>query len=124
MATDAFLSETVSITGHDGDTIEAYAALPQDPSPRGGVVVIHHMPGFDEGSKEITRTFAAHGYLAVCPNLHYRDAPGARPDDASAASRAKGGVPDSRLIGDIQGAVAYLRQQTNSNGKVGVIGYC
>ena len=70
MATDAFLSATVSITGHDGDAIEAYAALPQDATPRGGVVVIHHMPGFDAATKEITRTFAAHGYNAVYPNLY------------------------------------------------------
>ena len=33
-------------------------------------MVIHHMPGYDEATKEITRRFAAHGYLAVCPNLY------------------------------------------------------
>src|SRR5579871_162370 len=117
MATDAFLSETVSITGHDGDAIEAYAALAQDPAPRGGVIVIHHMPGYDEQTKEITRTFAAHGYNAVCPNLYWREAPGASPDDAAATARAAGGVPDERLVGDVGGAVAYLRAMPNSNGK-------
>src|SRR5215475_4058034 len=90
------MAETISILGHGGDQIEAYLARPLGPGPYGGVVVIHHMPGFDEGNKEITRKFAAHGYLAICPNLHYRDAPGASPDDASAASRARGGVPDDR----------------------------
>jgi carboxymethylenebutenolidase len=90
---DAMLAETVSIAGHGGDRIEAYLARPLGPGPYGGVVVIHHMPGYDAGSKEITRTFAAHGYLAICPNLHYREAPGASPDDAAAASRAQGGVP-------------------------------
>ena len=85
---DAMMAETISITGHGGDQIEAYLARPLGPGPYGGVVVIHHMPGYDEGSKEITRKFAAHGYLAICPNLHYREAPGASPDDAAAASRA------------------------------------
>src|SRR5215471_17369459 len=96
---DAIMAETISITGHGGDQIEAYLARPLGPGPFGGVVVIHHMPGYDAETKEITRTFAVHGYLAVCPNLYYREAPGASPDDAAAASRAQGGVPDERLVG-------------------------
>src|SRR6202034_4483403 len=71
-----------------------------------------------------TRTFAANGYAAVCPNLYWREAPGASPDDAAAAARAQGGVPDERLVGDVAGAAAYLRSLPTSNGKVGVIGYC
>ncbi len=77
---DAMMAETISITGHGGDRIEAYLARPMGPGPYGGVVVIHHMPGYDAASKEITRTFAVGGYLAICPNLHYRDAPGASPE--------------------------------------------
>lgn len=121
---DAIMAETIQITGHEGDLIEAYAARPLRPGPLGGVVVIHHMPGYDAATKEITRRFAVHGYNAVMPNLHYRDAPGASPDDAAAASRAAGGVPDERLVGDVAGAAAWLRALTTANGKVGTIGYC
>ena len=120
---DAFLSQTITLATEDGE-IEAYAALVQDSAPRGGVVVIHHMPGYDAESKEIVRHFAALGYNAVMPNLYHRDAPGAAPDDAAAAGRAKGGVPDDRLVTDVTGAAAYLRALPNSNGKVGTIGYC
>ncbi|MHA6757778.1 dienelactone hydrolase family protein [Streptacidiphilus sp. PAMC 29251] len=121
---DALLAETVTITGDGGVEIEAYAARPQRSEPLGGVVVIHHMPGYDLPTKEITRRFAAEGYNAVCPNLYTREAPGAAPDDAAAAARALGGVPDDRLVGDVAGAAAYLRGLPNSNGRVGVIGYC
>jgi carboxymethylenebutenolidase len=121
---DAVLAETVSIIGAGGDTVEAYLARPLAPGPFGGVVVIHHMPGYDAASKEITRRFAVMGYDAICPNLHYREAPGAAPDDAAAASRAAGGVPDDRLVGDVHGAARHLRGLANSNGRVGVIGYC
>src|SRR5438067_370456 len=117
-------AETVTFPGHEGDRIEAYLARPLGTGPYGGVVVIHHMPGYDEPTKEITRRFAAHGYLAICPNLHYREAPGASPDDASATVRAAGGVPDERLVGDVAGAAEYVRALTASNGKIGVIGYC
>jgi carboxymethylenebutenolidase len=121
---DALLAETVTITGDGGTGIEAYAARPLRAGPLGGVVVIHHMPGYDRASKEITRRFAAEGYNAVCPNLYSREAPGADPDDAAAAARALGGVPDERLVGDVAGAASYLRGLPNANGRVGVIGYC
>ncbi|MEU6343505.1 dienelactone hydrolase family protein [Streptomyces sp. NPDC046977] len=121
---DAILAETITVTGHDDDRIEAYAARPMTPGPLGGVVVIHHMPGYDAPSKEITRRFAAEGYAAVCPNLYSREAPGASPDDAAATARARGGVPDERLLGDVAGAAAYLRGLPSSNGRVGVVGYC
>lgn len=121
---DAMLSETITIDGYGGDQIPAYYARPLDDTTRGGVVVIHHMPGWDEPSKEITRTFARHGYLAICPHLHHRDAPGASSADAAAAARAAGGVPDARAVGDVGAGGAFLRAQPTSNGKVGVIGYC
>ncbi len=121
---DALLAETIMITGHNGDEIEAYSARALDEAPRGGVVVIHHMPGYDDQTKEIARNFAYHGYNAVVPNLYWREAPGASPDDAAATARANGGVPDERLVGDVAGAMAYLKGLGNSNGKVGTIGYC
>ena len=122
--TDALCAGHVRLTGAGGDQIDGYEARPQDDRPRGGVVVIHHMPGFDRATHEIARRFAELGYNAVCPNLHHRDAPGASADDAAAASRAKGGVPDDRLLGDVAGAIGHLRGLPTSNGKVAVIGYC
>jgi carboxymethylenebutenolidase len=121
---DSLRAMTIRIEGHDGDEIEAYLARPDGDEPRGGVVVIHHMPGYDRSTKEITRRFAELGYDAICPNLYWREAPGADPDDAAATARANGGVPDERLSGDVAGAAAYLRGLRSSNGKVGVIGYC
>jgi carboxymethylenebutenolidase len=122
---DAIIAETIRFTGHGGDEIEAYSARPLDPGRQiGGVVVIHHMPGYDSQTKEIARTFAVNGYNAVVPNLYWREAPGASPDDAAAAARAQGGVPDERLVGDVAGAAAYLKALPTANGKVGTIGYC
>jgi carboxymethylenebutenolidase len=121
---DGILAETTTISGHGGELIEAYFARPLGPGPFGSVVVIHHLPGYDAATKEIARRFAALGFAALMPNLYSRDAPGALPDDAAALVRAHGGVPDDRLVGDVGGAAAYLRSLPNTNGKVGVIGYC
>src|SRR5579862_4524119 len=122
--TDAIRAETVSVAGHDGDEIEAYLAQPLSDGAFAAVVVIHHFPGYDEETKEIARRFADHGYLALCPNLYSRQAPGASPDDAAALVRAQGGVPDEQLVGDVDGAARYLKAMASSNGKVATIGYC
>jgi carboxymethylenebutenolidase len=124
MRYDAVLAETVSIRGADDDEVEAYTARPMDGGSRGGVVVIHHMPGYDRESKEIVRRFAVWGYNAICVNLYSREAPRAEPDDAAATARALGGVPDARFVGDAAGAVRWLRSLPAANGKVGTIGFC
>ncbi len=122
--TDSLHATTITINGAGGAEIPAYLAQPDDDGSRGGVVVIHHMPGYDRSTKEIVRRFAELGYDAICPNLHHHDAPDAAPDDAAAASRAKGGVPDERLLADVGGAIEHLRSLPTSNSKVAVIGYC
>jgi carboxymethylenebutenolidase len=120
----AIAAETITIKGAGGDEIEAYSATPSTEGEHGAVVLIHHLPGYDRWSKEVARRFAVDGYNVVCPNLYSREAPGADPDDAAAAARAAGGIPDERLVGDVAGAIDYLRNLPSSNGKVGVIGHC
>jgi carboxymethylenebutenolidase len=121
---DAIRAETITIVGHGGDEIEAYRATPLADGSRGGIVWIHHMPGYDRETKEFVRRLAVDGYHVVAPNLYSREAPGAAPDDAAAAARAAGGVPDERLVGDVAGAVERLRSLPGANGKFGVIGHC
>jgi carboxymethylenebutenolidase len=122
--THDLIARTITMAGHHGDPLEAYLAHPTDVTTTGGVVVIHHMPGYDESTKELVRHFAALGYSALCPNLYSREAPGASPDDAAALVRANGGVPDERLVGDVAGAMDALNALPIANGKVASIGYC
>jgi carboxymethylenebutenolidase len=119
----AMSAETVQMRGYEGTMIDAYLARPSAPGAYPGVVVIHHMPGWDETSIEITRKLADHGYAAICPNLHFREGKDT-PEANSASVRAAGGMPDNRTMGDIEGAIKYLRAQRYLNGKVGIIGYC
>ncbi len=123
MPYEAMLAESVNLRGHQEDVIDAYLARPLGSGPYPGVVVIHHMPGWDEATKEITRKFAHHGYVAIMPNLHFREGK-ATPEENSASVRAAGGMPDDRTLGDVKGAMAYLRTLPYLNGKVGIIGYC
>src|SRR3954454_17993879 len=120
----AISAQTVFITGHGGAEIEAYLARPQEPGTRGGMVFIHHLPGYDRETKEFVRRAADAGYDAICPNLYSRVGRHVSYDDAAAQVRADGGVPDEQVVGDVGAAVDDLRRLPTSNGKVAVIGHC
>jgi carboxymethylenebutenolidase len=123
MTYEGMLAETTMITGYNGQGISAYFARPLGPGPFPGLVLMHHLPGWDEWYREATRRFAHHGYLAISPNLYHREGPG-DPEDIGAKVRAAGGVADEQAIGDGQGAINYLRSLSISNKKIGVFGTC
>ena len=116
---EGMLAETITIQGHNGDSINAYFARPLGPGQFPGVVLIHHMPGWDEWYKEATRKFAHHGYAAICPNLYHRDGHGT-PEDVAAMVRGVGGVSDDQVIGDAAAGKNYLHNLPYANGKVGI----
>ena len=120
---EGMLAETVTLHGAHGDPINAYFARPLGPGPYPGVILIHHLPGWDEWYREVTRKFAHHGYAALSPNLYCREGHGT-PEDVAAMVRGAGGVPDDQVVGDVAGALVHLRSLPYVNGKVGVFGTC
>jgi carboxymethylenebutenolidase len=92
-------TQVVSITGYQGDKGEAYYARPEGNGPFGAVVLIHHMPGWDNWTMEAVRKLAHQGLIGIAPNLY-------------------------QVVGDVEGALAFLRAQKEFNGKVGVMGFC
>jgi len=122
-AYQGMIAETTTIQGHNGDTIGAYFARPTGPGPYAGVVLVHHMPGWDEYYRETARRFAQHGYLTICPDLYSRFGHGT-PDDVTAIARSKGGPADDVVVGDLEAGMKFLKAQPNSNGKVGITGTC
>lgn len=117
------LTELVTFPGHNGDELEAYVARPAAPGNYPGVVVIHHLPGWDAWTREVVRKFAENGYNAVSPHLYSRLRPGTE-DEINAKARTTLGTPDPMAMGDVAGAARWLKAQPNSNGKAGCIGFC
>ena len=120
---EGMVAETITVPGFNGELINAYFARPLGAGPFPGMVVIHHMPGWDEWYRETTRKFAHHGYAALSPNLYFRAGHGT-PEDVAAKVRGDGGIPDDQAVGDIEGAMSYLRSLPYINTKVGVFGTC
>ncbi|HWL04296.1 MAG TPA: dienelactone hydrolase family protein [Xanthobacteraceae bacterium] len=117
-------TETISFRGAHGDAVAGYLAQPRGRGPFSGVVFLHHMPGWDEWTREVTRKFADHGYATLTPHLFHRDGPQEDPVALAARVREAGGVPDNQVLGDITGAMAVLRGLPNASGKIAVAGVC
>ena len=119
-------ADEIRITGHGDDEINAYFAEPHGDGPFPGVV---SSTTCRAGTSPPPRSPTGSPPMATspsCRNLHHRDAPGASPDDAAAAARARPAV--SRTTGSSATSAGppagYRRARADSNGKVGVIGYC
>ena len=124
MTSGVMTAELTTIEGSGGTRIGAYVAKPVGSGPFPGVLLIHHMPGWDEWYFEATRRFAHRGYLAISPDLYHREGEGASPEDAAAKARAAGGVADDQVVEDMAAGSRYLKSLPESNGKVAVFGTC
>lgn len=122
-AYDGMIAETIGLTGHDGKPIRAYYSRPIGEGPFSGILLIHHLPGWDEFNRETARRFTQHGYSVICPNL-YEDFGHGNPVEVTERVREAGGVSDQSVMEDCDAALAFLHNQPHANGKVGVIGTC
>jgi carboxymethylenebutenolidase len=120
---DGMTTEVITYKAGNGDAIHAYFARPTGNGPFPGIVLVHHMPGWDEYYRETARRFAQHGYLTICPDLYCRAGHGT-PDDVTAKVRDEGGVADSQVVADLDAAKEFLKSQSNCNGKIGITGTC
>ena len=124
MHTCRLTAETITYPGGGGDQVHAYVARPQTrTAPLPGIVLVHHMPGWDEFYQEFAERLARHGYTVICPDLYCRFGHGT-PDDVAAKVRSQGGVADDSVVADCEAALDWLKSQPNANGKVGIIGSC
>jgi len=62
------------------ETIAGYSALPATPPPWPALIVIHPIAGVTPQIREIARSYAAEGYLALAPNLYTNDPEAPRHD--------------------------------------------
>jgi len=120
---EGMLAEAITMPGYNGDRVHAYISRPLGKGPYPGVILIPHMPGYDEILMETVRRFTHHGIVAICPNIFERFGHGL-PAEVAAKTREAGGVSDDSVMGDCEGALSYLTSLPYLNGKVGVIGMC
>lgn len=121
------MQDTLQITTSGGN-FTAYVARPQKlPAP--AIVVVHEVFGVNADMRQSCDELAAQGYLAICPDLFWRIAPGVEFTDRTEAERARGLALYNAFdldsgVGDIAATLQAARAMPNATGKVGVVGYC
>ena len=118
----------VTISAADGGGFSAYVAKPtRTPAP--GLVVIQEIFGVNQVMRDLCDGFAAQGYLAVCPDLFWRQQPGIQltdktQEDWNRASALMNGMDQDRAVEDLKATLGWLRGNPDCAGKAGSVGYC
>lgn len=114
-------TETVTFQGASGE-VSAYVAKPAGASGAPAVIIIHENKGLQPHIKDVARRAAVAGFLAVAPD--FQSQVGGTPDDPDAAVEKTRELDMAKVTGDAVAAAAYARGRTDSNGKVGSLGFC
>ncbi|HYD19476.1 MAG TPA: dienelactone hydrolase family protein [Patescibacteria group bacterium] len=123
------MKKDVTITAHDGGSFSAYVAYPEGDLPAGAVVVIQEIFGVNAVMRGICDNLALAGFIAICPDLFWRQQPGVQLTDKSEAEWAQAfalykGFDVDHGIDDLKATLAFIRADEHSTGKAGTIGYC
>jgi len=121
------MKDHITIEGRDG-AFAAYIARPKT-SPAPAVVVLQEIFGVNMDMREWCDELAAHGFIAVCPDLFWRQEPGLDLNHWSDAEWKKGlalyGAYDrDKGVRDIVDTAHAAGQLEGASGKVGVMGFC
>lgn len=106
----------------------AYVAKPAaDSAP--AVIVIQEIFGVSEQMRAVADAYAAEGFLAICPDLFWRQEPGIMLSDQSEAEWEKAfalmnGFDVDKGIEDIQATIDTAKAHPNCSGQVGTVGFC
>ena len=118
----------VTIRAADGGSFKGYLALPA--AGRGaGVVVIQEIFGVNAVMRAITDGLAGQGYVALCPDLFWRQQPDIQITDKTDAEWARAfelykGFNEAKGVEDLKSTIAHLRADTRCTGKIGTVGFC
>jgi len=118
----------VKITSFDNQLFDAYIALPAG-GYGPGVVVLQEIFGVNQFLRQVCEWYAAHGFVAICPDLFWRQEPGVELTDQSEAEWQKAfqlyqGLDEAKAVEDSAAALEFLRQHPACTGGVGAVGFC
>lgn len=85
--------------------MDAFLALPQRAGSHPTVVLLHERYGLVQHTRDLAVRFAAEGYLAIAPNLYWREPN----QEKIARGDARADAPDRQVCEDVAAACEQLR---------------
>ena len=118
----------VTIKSFDGGEFDAYLAAPAG-AYGPGIVVLQEIFGVNEYMRKVTDWYAAHGFVALCPDLFWRQERGVQLTDQTDTDWQKAfalynGLDEAKAVEDSAAAVEFLRRHPSCSGRVGAVGFC
>jgi carboxymethylenebutenolidase len=116
----------VSLAGSDG-AMPAVLCRPKRRGPHPGVLVLMEAFGLTPHIEDVTARIAREGYLAMAPDLYYRDLPHNtfRYDQVNEGVAMMLRLDPSKVIDDVRAALGFLKRSDDVlAGKIGVTGFC
>jgi carboxymethylenebutenolidase len=116
------------VKSFDDGEFSAYMALPASGFGP-GIVVLQEIFGVNEFLRNVCDWYTARGFVAICPDLFWRQEPGIQLTDQTEAEWQKAfqlyqGLDEAKAVEDSAAAVEFLRQHPSCSGRVGAVGFC
>ncbi len=119
--------ELVFLKVSDQTTMRAYVAHPKNPNSR-AMIVVQEAFGVNDYIKDVTRRFAALGYLAIAPEVFHRSAPagftGSYTDFPAVMPHMQAMTLEG-LEADMRAAYDFLKKDSSASSEgIGCVGFC
>lgn len=107
------------------ETMPAYFAMPEQPGRFPVVLVIQEIFGVHEHIQDVCRRFAHEGFLAIAPEVYFRQGDPATMSDVSAiVSQIVSQVPDEQVLQDLDASLVWAGLHGGNLAQVCVTGFC
>lgn len=120
----------ITIKNDQGESFMAYVATPKNEGETAPVVlVIQEIFGVNGVMRGICDGLAYQGYIAVCPDLFWRQQPGINISDQTEEEWKQAfalyeGFDEDKGVEDLITTLNHMRDFDGSNGHVGTMGFC
>ena len=117
----------VTIKSFDGGEFDAYLSLPAG-GYGPGIVVLQEIFGVNDYVRSVADWYAAHGFVALAPDLFWRMQRGVqltdKSDDWNKALAFYQELDEAKAVEDSAATLEFLRRHTACNGRAGAVGFC
>ena len=102
-----------------------YHAAPAQGGPHPVVLVVQEIFGVHEHIRDVCRRLAHLGYLAVAPELYFRQGdPGKYDSIPALMQEVVAKVPDAQVMSDLDMSVAWAAGHGGDTARLGITGFC